>query len=177
MGMRELAGLKVAEELADFIEAQVLPGLDIDAAAFWSGAADIFSRFVPRNRELLQKRQAIQSKIDAWHRENPAPINADAYRAFLTDLGYLVPEPDAFSVNPQNVDPELAQIAGPQLVVPVLNARFLLNAANARWGSLYDALYGTDAIPGAPKPGGYDEERGAMVIDWGRQFLDRAVPL
>ena len=177
MGMRELAGLKVAEELADFIEAQVLPGLDIDADAFWSGAADIFSRFVPRNRELLQKREAIQSKIDAWHRENPAPIDADAYRTFLTDLGYLVPEPAAFSVNPQNVDPELAQIAGPQLVVPVLNARFLLNAANARWGSLYDALYGTDAIPGTPKPGGYDEERGAMVIDWGRQFLDRAVPL
>ena len=177
MGMREIAGLKVAEELAEFVEAQVLPGLDIDAAQFWAGAADIFERFVPRNRDLLQKREALQSKIDTWHRENPAPIDGEAYRAFLTDLGYLVPEPDAFRVDPQDVDPELAQIAGPQLVVPVLNARFLLNAANARWGSLYDALYGTDAIPGEAKPGGYDPERGDQVIDWGRQFLDRAVPL
>ena len=175
--MRELAGLKVAEELADFVEAQVLPGLDIAAGDFWSGAADLFSRFVPINRNLLQKREAIQAKIDEWHRENPAPVDGEAYRAFLTDLGYLVPEPEAFSVNPQNVDPELAEIAGPQLVVPVLNARFLLNAANARWGSLYDALYGTDAIPGEPLKGGYDEERGAQVIDWGRQFLDRAIPL
>ena len=177
MGMRELAGLKVAEELADFVETQVLPGLDLAPDAFWQGAADIFGRFVPINRNLLQKREALQVKIDAWHRENPAPIDGEAYRAFLTDLGYLVPEPDAFSVDPRNVDPELAQIAGPQLVVPVLNARFLLNAANARWGSLYDALYGTDAIPGQAAGGGYDEERGAQVIDWARQFLDRAVPL
>ncbi|RDS77408.1 malate synthase G [Alteriqipengyuania lutimaris] len=175
--MREIAGLKVAEELAAFVEAHVLPGLDLDADRFWTGAADIFDRFVPRNRDLLQKREAIQSKIDAWHRENPAPVDGEAYRAFLTDLGYLVPEPESFTVDPQNVDPELAQIAGPQLVVPVLNARFLLNAANARWGSLYDALYGTDAIPGEPAKGGYDPERGAQVIDWGRQFLDRAVPL
>ncbi|MBB3033594.1 malate synthase [Erythrobacter lutimaris] len=177
MAMREIAGLKVAEELAAFVEAHVLPGLDLDADRFWTGAADIFDRFVPRNRDLLQKREAIQSKIDAWHRENPAPVDGEAYRAFLTDLGYLVPEPESFTVDPQNVDPELAQIAGPQLVVPVLNARFLLNAANARWGSLYDALYGTDAIPGEPAKGGYDPERGAQVIDWGRQFLDRAVPL
>ena len=177
MGTRELAGLKVADELAAFVETQVLPGLEIAPDAFWQGAADIFTRFVPVNRNLLQKREALQSKIDAWHREHPAPIDKEAYRAFLTELGYLVPEPDAFSVNPQNVDPELAQIAGPQLVVPVLNARFLLNAANARWGSLYDALYGTDAIPGQAAGGGYDEERGAQVIDWARQFLDRAVPL
>ncbi|MEL7729152.1 malate synthase G [Citromicrobium bathyomarinum] len=175
--MRELAGLKVADELAAFVETQVLPGLEIAPDAFWQGAADIFTRFVPVNRNLLQKREALQAKIDAWHREHPAPIDGEAYRAFLTELGYLVPEPEAFSVNPQNVDPELAQIAGPQLVVPVLNARFLLNAANARWGSLYDALYGTDAIPGQPAGGGYDEARGAQVIDWARQFLDRAVPL
>ncbi|MBD58759.1 MAG: malate synthase G [Citromicrobium sp.] len=175
--MQDRADLKVASELVDFVESRVLPGLDIEAADFWSGAAAIFERFVPDNRNLLQKREAMQAKIDAWHRENPAPIDSAAYKRFLTDLGYLVPEPEAFTVDPQNVDPELAQIAGPQLVVPVLNARFLLNAANARWGSLYDALYGTDAIPGAPEPGGYDEARGAMVIDWGRQFLDRAVPL
>ncbi|WP_459787783.1 malate synthase G [Alteriqipengyuania sp. 357] len=177
MGTRELAGLTVAEELAQFVEAQVLPGLDLAADDFWQGAARIFERFVPINRNLLQKREAIQSKIDDWHRANPAPVDGDAYRAFLTDLGYLVPEPDVFTVDPENVDPELASIAGPQLVVPVLNARFLLNAANARWGSLYDALYGTDAIPGEPKGGGYDADRGAMVIDWARQFLDRAVPL
>ena len=175
--MQERAGLKIAGELVDFVETQVLPGLDIDAAGFWSGAAAIFDRFVPLNRNLLQKREALQGKIDDWHREHPAPIDGEAYRAFLTELGYLVPEPDAFTVDPQSVDPELAQIAGPQLVVPVLNARFLLNAANARWGSLYDALYGTDAIPGTPAGGGYDEERGSKVIDWGRQFLDRAVPL
>ncbi len=177
MGMRELAGLKVADELAEFVETRVLPGLDIAADDFWSGAAQIFERFTPTNRNLLQKREALQGKIDDWHRAHPAPIDAEQYTSFLTELGYLVPEPEAFRVNPQNVDPELAQIAGPQLVVPVLNARFLLNAANARWGSLYDALYGTDAIPGQPAGGGYDQERGAHVIDWGRQFLDRAVPL
>jgi len=177
MGMRDIAGLKVADTLAEFVETRVLPGLDLDAQAFWDAAAQIFHDFVPGNRNLLQKRAAMQAKIDEWHRDNPAPIDSDAYRAFLTDLGYLVPEPDAFSVDPKNVDPELAQIAGPQLVVPVLNARFLLNAANARWGSLYDALYGTDAIPGQPAKGGYDEARGSQVIDWGRQFLDRAVPL
>ncbi len=177
MGMRELAGLKVADALADFVEQQVLPGLDIGPEDFWNGAAAIFQQFVPINRNLLQKREALQAKIDEWHRENPAPVDQQAYTEFLTGLGYLVPEPAAFSVEPRNVDPELAQIAGPQLVVPVLNARFLLNAATARWGSLYDALYGTDAIPGNPQPGGYDETRGAQVIDWGRQFLDRAVPL
>ena len=177
MGMRELAGLKVADELAEFVEVRVLPGLDIASDAFWAKSAEIFQHFVPENRNLLQKREALQSKIDDWHRANPAPIDNEQYGSFLTELGYLVPEPDAFAVNPQNVDPELARIAGPQLVVPVLNARFLLNAANARWGSLYDALYGTDAIPGQPAKGGYDEERGAQVIDWGRQFLDRAVPL
>ena len=175
--MQDRAGLKIAGELVDFVETQVLPGLDLSAEDFWRDAAGIFEKFVPINRNLLQKREAIQSKIDEWHRANPAPVDDEAYRAFLTDLGYLVPEPDAFSVDPKNVDPELAQIAGPQLVVPVLNARFLLNAANARWGSLYDALYGTDAIPGSPKPGGYDPERGAKVIEWGREFLDRAVPL
>ena len=175
--MQDRAGLKVAEELATFVEAQVLPGLDIGAQDFWQGAAGVFERFVPLNRNLLQKREAMQAKIDAWHRDNPAPMDADAYNAFLTDLGYLVPEPEAFSVDPQNVDPELAKVAGPQLVVPVLNARFLLNAANARWGSLYDALYGTDAIPGQPAEGGYDEERGAQVIAWAREFLDRAIPL
>ncbi|MBU0555291.1 MAG: malate synthase G [Alphaproteobacteria bacterium] len=174
----ERAGLSVAAELADFIEQQVLPGTDIDARPFWSGVASIFADFAPRNRALLEKRDALQAQIDAWHRDRAGqPIDQTAYEAFLREIGYLVPEPAPFTINPQKVDAELATLAGPQLVVPVLNARFLLNAANARWGSLYDALYGTDALPGAAKPGGYDPERGAQVIAWAKAFLDRAVPL
>ncbi|MXP29316.1 malate synthase G [Porphyrobacter algicida] len=170
--------LTIAPELLRFIEDEALPGTGIASDAFWAGAADIFARFAPRNRELLAKRDGIQAALDAWHKQNPGPIaDMNAYRGFLTELGYLVPEPEPFSVDPRNVDAELATIAGPQLVVPILNARFLLNAANARWGSLYDALYGTDAIPGEAAGGGYDPERGAKVIAWARQFLDDAVPL
>ena len=172
------AGLQVSAELAAFIEGRGLPGTGIAAEAFWAGAADIFARFAPCNRALLAKRDAMQAAIDAWHMERAGqPADAGSYRAFLADLGYLVPEPAPFNVNPVNVDSELAEIAGPQLVVPVLNARFLLNAANARWGSLYDALYGTDAIPGAAADMGYDPARGAWVISWAKAFLDRAVPL
>ncbi|WP_374648513.1 malate synthase G [Rhizorhabdus sp.] len=176
--MVDRAGLKIADELVRFIEDRALPGTGIAPNAFWAGAADIFARFVPENRELLARRDALQAQIDAWHGERAGqPIDMDAYKAFLSSIGYLVPEPAPFAVGTRNVDAELATTAGPQLVVPILNARFLLNAANARWGSLYDALYGTDAIPGSPAGPGYDAERGAKVIAWAKAFLDRAVPL
>ncbi|HKY82763.1 MAG TPA: malate synthase G [Sphingobium sp.] len=176
--MIEKAGLKVASELAAFIEDQALPGTGISADRFWTGAASIFAHFAPRNAELLRKRDDLQARIDAWHQERAGQrIDAADYQAFLTDIGYLVPEPAPFSIGSTRVDDELATLAGPQLVVPILNARFLLNAANARWGSLYDALYGTDAIPGAAAGKGYDAERGAQVIAWAKAFLDRAVPL
>ena len=174
----EKAGLKVAPALAEFIEARVLPGTGLTPDAFWQGAAAIFDRFAPRNRTLLAKREALQTAIDGWHRAHAGqPQDAAAYTAFLREIGYLVPEPAPFQVDPRNVDAELATIAGAQLVVPVLNARFLLNAANARWGSLYDALYGTDALPGSPTGPGYDPARGAQVIAWAKAFLDHAVPL
>ncbi|TZG25116.1 malate synthase G [Sphingomonas montanisoli] len=171
-------GLKVSDVLVRFIEEQALPGTGVDLAAFWKGAADLFATLAPQNRALLAKRDDIQAKIDAWHTARKGtPIDQAEYQAFLRDIGYLVPEPAPFSVTTTNVDPELATMAGPQLVVPVLNDRFVLNAANARWGSLYDAYYGTDALPGAAKPGGYDAERGAQVIAAARAFLDDAVPL
>ena len=177
-GMIEKSGLMVAAELARFIEGEVLPGTGIAAEAFWQGVAAIFERFAPLNAALLEKRDAIQAQIDSWHGEEAArPFDAEAYRAFLTQIGYLVPEPAPFSIGSGRVDAELATLAGPQLVVPILNARFLLNAANARWGSLYDALYGTDAIPGAAAGKGYDPARGAQVIGWAKAFLDRVVPL
>ena len=140
--------------------------------------ADIFARFAPENRALLEHRDALQARIDAWcEARRGAPIEPQAYAAFLREIGYLVDEPAPFTIDPANVDAEVATLAGPQLVVPVLNARFLLNAANARWGSLYDALYGTDALPGAAEGRGYDPKRGAQVIAWAKAFLDRAAPL
>jgi len=176
--MTDRAGLKVADELVRFIEEQALPGTGVDKYSFWSGMADILSRFAPENAALLAKREDLQTKIDAWHMERAGqPLDSGNYQAFLREIGYLVPEPAPFAVTSANIDAELATMAGPQLVVPILNARFLLNAANARWGSLYDALYGTDAIPGAPEGKGYDAARGAQVIAWGREFLDKAVPL
>ena len=172
------AGLQIATELASFIETRALPGTGMAPEAFWSGAAAIFARFTPRNRALLARRDALQAAIDAWHQAQAGqPQDLPAYRAVLEEIGYLVPEPAPFTVAPRQVDRELAEVAGPQLVVPVLNARFLLNAANARWGSLYDALYGTDAIPGTPAGPGYDAARGAEVIAWAKAFLDEAVPL
>ena len=173
------AGIEADPQLAAFIETDVLGPLGRDVDAFWKGFADLLGRFGPRNADLLAKREDLQAKIDAWHIERAGqPHEADAYRTFLEDIGYLVPEPGEFTIGTENVDPEIATMAGPQLVVPILNARFLLNAANARWGSLYDALYGTDALDApAARPGGYDEERGAAVIAEARKLLDEILPL
>ncbi|MGN6621179.1 MAG: malate synthase G [Sphingomonas sp.] len=172
--MIDRAGLAIAEPLAAFVEDEVLPPLGIEAGGFWAGVADVFARFATENRVLLAKRDDLQKSIDDWYRANPG---ADLPAAFLREIGYLVDEPAPFAIGTTNVDDEIARMAGPQLVVPSLNARFVLNAANARWGSLYDALYGTDALPGMAKPGGYDPERGAQVIGRAKAFLDEAVPL
>jgi len=171
-------GLEIASELVEFVETRALPGTGVDAEAFWTGVAAIFADLAPDNAALLTKRDLIQTEIDGWMAQRAGePIDQADYQPFLKSIGYLVDEPAPFAVTTQNVDAEVAAMAGPQLVVPVLNARFVLNAANARWGSLYDALYGTDAIPGAAKPGGYDPERGSQVIAWAKAFLDKAVPL
>ncbi|MBD8545890.1 malate synthase G [Sphingomonas sp. CFBP 8760] len=176
--MVDRARLRMAEPLVRFVEERALPGTGIDPARFWSGMAAILARFAPENAELLRLRDDLQTRLDGWHdRRAGQPIDQPAYQAFLRDIGYLVDEPAAFTVDPANVDAEVATLAGPQLVVPILNARFLLNAANARWGSLYDALYGTDAIPGVAAGPDYDPVRGAAVIEWAKSFLDRAVPL
>ncbi|HEX4267666.1 MAG TPA: malate synthase G [Steroidobacteraceae bacterium] len=176
--MVDRAGMAVADVLADFIEAQALPGLGLAAGDFWRGLSELMARFSPENRRLLAIRDDLQARIDGWHEERRGQrLDSAAYRAFLTSIGYLVPEPPPFRVEPKNVDDEVVS-AGPQLVVPVLNARFALNAANARWGSLYDALYGTDAIaPPAAGSRGYDPARGAKVIAYAKDFLDHAVPL
>ncbi|CCW18669.1 Malate synthase G [Sphingobium indicum BiD32] len=176
--MIDKAGLQVAASLADFIDSQALPGTGIAPDAFWAGTADIFARFTPHNIALLRKRDTMQAQIDSWHEQRAGqPHDGAAYEAFLRDIGYLVAEPAPFTIGSENVDDEVARLAGPQLVVPILNARFLLNAANARWGSLYDALYGTDAIPGTAAGKGYDAARGAQVIGWAKAFLDDAIPL
>ncbi|MFN6981746.1 MAG: malate synthase G [Brevundimonas sp.] len=172
------AGLQVAAELAALIEQDVLPGLGLDPAGFWSGTADIFARFAPENRALLARRDDLQAQIDAWHAARKGqPYDVAASQAFLREIGYLVEEPAPFAIGTAGVDAEIAAMAGPQLVVPVLNARFLLNAANARWGSLYDALYGTDALGDLPTGGGYDAARGARVVARAKAFLDEAAPL
>ena len=176
----EIAGLRIARELHDFVVAEALPGTGIEADAFWSGFSAIVHDLAPKNRALLAKRDAMQEKLDGWYRDNGAPVDMEEYKAFLKDIGYLVPEGPAFSVTTDNVDPEISVVAGPQLVVPVMNARYALNAANARWGSLYDALYGTDAIPetdGAQKGKSFNPARGAKVVAWSKNFLDESVPL
>ena len=176
----EVHGLQVATELYDFINSQALPGTGVDAEAYWKGFADVITKLAPRNRELLAKRDDIQAKIDEYHRANPGQVDFDDYKKFLTDLGYLVEVPGDFKITTTGVDAEIAETAGPQLVVPILNARFALNASNARWGSLYDALYGTDAISeegGAEKGTSYNKVRGDKVIAFAKDFLDKAVPL
>lgn len=170
--------LSVSPELAAFIEDQALPGTGVDADAFWTGFSGMVHELGPKNRALLQTREDMQSKIDAWHvAHRGADHDADAYTAFLKEIGYLVPEGGDFAIETQNVDPEIATIAGAQLVVPITNARFALNAANARWGSLYDALYGTDALGDLPTGKGYDAERGARVVAWAKSHLDAVAPL
>ncbi|SMQ59832.1 malate synthase [Altererythrobacter xiamenensis] len=173
------SGLTVDARLADLVETQVLTPLGRDVSAFWDGFAALLADYAPRNRALLAKRDELQAQIDAWHTQRRGkPIDQSEYQAFLREIGYLVPEPADFTIGTENVDSEIATMAGPQLVVPILNARFLLNAANARWGSLYDAFYGTDAVDAPPaKPGGYDKDRGDAVIARARTFLDETVPL
>jgi malate synthase len=176
----EINQLKIDKALHDFVVAEALPGTGVDADAFWEGFAAIVHDLAPRNRALLEKREDLQRKIDSWHRENGAPSDMAAYEGFLRSIDYLLPEGPSFKVTTRNVDPEIATIAGPQLVVPVMNARYALNAANARWGSLYDALYGTDAIPedkGFEKGRSYNPKRGEKVVAWARNFLDEAAPL
>ncbi len=177
----QTGGLQVAEDLYNFINNEALPETGVDADQYWAAFDAIVHDLAPRNRELLAKRDDIQAQIDSWHKERKGQaFDLEAYKAFLTEIGYLLPEGPDFTAETANVDPEMATMAGPQLVVPVMNARFALNAANARWGSLYDALYGTDAVSeedGAEKSGGYNPARGAKVIEFARNFLDESAPL
>ncbi len=170
--------LRVAAGLAAFLEGEALPGTGVEPQAFWRGFSDLVHAFGPRNAELLRQRGTLQAQIDAWHIERRGkPHDHEAYKAFLAEIGYLVPEGAAFTIQTADVDPEIATVPGPQLVVPITNARYALNAANARWGSLYDGLYGTDAMGGPPPSGGYDRGRGARVVARSRVFLDEAFPL
>jgi malate synthase len=170
--------LQVAPVLAEFLESRALPGTGIAPEVFWSGFSELLHGSAPKNKALLDKRQDLQAKIDAWHiARRGQPHDADAYEGFLREIGYLTSEGEAFSIDTDRIDPEIATVAGPQLVVPITNARFALNAANARWGSLYDAFYGTDAMGSQPKGGGYDRGRGARVVARARVFLDSAFPI
>ncbi|HBU30461.1 MAG TPA: malate synthase G, partial [Thiobacillus sp.] len=176
-----LAGLQIARPLYDLVRNEIAPGTGISADRAWQGFAGIVRELTPRNRALLTRRDELQARIDAWHLERRGKVHdAAAYKRFLLDIGYLLPEGEDFSIATDHVDDEIARIAGPQLVVPVNNARYALNAANARWGSLFDALYGTDAIPDegdAGKKGAFNPVRGAKVIAAGKAFLDAAAPL
>jgi malate synthase len=176
-----VGNLRVAQALYDFINTEALPGTDIDPDSFWAGVDKVVTDLQPQNQDLLARRDQLQAQIDKWHRQHVIePLDPEAYRQFLTEIGYLQPEPADFTITTAGVDDEITTTAGPQLVVPVLNARFALNAANARWGSLYDALYGTDVIPesdGADKGTSYNRVRGDKVIAYARKFLDEAVPL
>lgn len=176
-----VGNLRVAQVLYDFITNEALPGTDVDPDSFWAGVDKVVTDLSPQNQDLLARRDDLQARIDKWHRQRVIePIDPEAYKQFLTEIGYLLPEPDGFAITTAGVDDEITTTAGPQLVVPILNARFALNAANARWGSLYDALYGTDVISeddGAEKGAGYNKVRGDRVIAFARRFLDGAVPL
>ncbi|MBP1804577.1 malate synthase G [Rubellimicrobium aerolatum] len=179
MGQRvERSGLGVDEALARFVEERALPGTGVEVAAFWDGLSGLIHDLGPRNRALLARREQLQSQIDDWHiAQGGAEHDPEDYETFLREIGYLVPEGPDFAIETPETDPEIARIAGPQLVVPVTNARFALNAANARWGSLYDALYGTDALGALPPRGPYDPSRGAQVVAWAKDHLDRVAPL
>ncbi|MCG6860093.1 MAG: malate synthase G [Chromatiaceae bacterium] len=177
----DLGGLRVAKPLYDLVKDEIAPGTGVDPDGFWVSFGEIVRDLTPRNRELLAKRDALQASIDEWHRQNPGPAaDPAAYRAFLEEIGYLLPEGEDFAIGTENVDLEISRISGPQLVVPVSIPRYALNAANARWGSLYDALYGTDVLPedgGAERGASYNPVRGAKVIEYANDFLDKAVPL
>lgn len=175
MKRMERCGLKIAAVFAQFIEDSALPGTGVNADQFWRGLSDIVHEFGPQNEALLAKREEMQHKIDQWHKDQKGTaIDPQAYHAMLRKIGYIVPSEKDFEIDTSGIDPEIATIAGPQLVVPITNARFAINAANARWNSLYDALYGTDAIDGSlPRAGGYDPERGGRVIEWAKSFLDK----
>ena len=181
MNYVDAGGLRVAQPLHDFVRDEALPGAGLDAEAFWAGFSAIIHALAPVNRALLAKRDEMQAAIDAWHRQHTArPVDAAAYRAFLTGIGYLQPAPPPFSITTTDVDAEIATLAGPQLVVPITNARYALNAANARWGSLYDALYGTDAIAdaeGAERGRGLNPVRAAHVVARAKTILDQIAPL
>jgi malate synthase len=170
-------GLHVAKELFDFVETEALPGTGIESAAFWRDFSALVHDVTPKNRALLQKRADLQTKLNEWHTANPGTPDSAAYKSFLTEIGYLVPEGADFEAESRNIDYEIAMLAGPQLVVPITNARYALNAANARWGSLYDALYGTDAMGDLPRGKEYEVDRGDRVVDWTMGFLDKATPL
>ncbi|MGP6085387.1 malate synthase G [Antarctobacter jejuensis] len=174
----ERAGLQVDTRLAAFLEGQAIPGSGIAADDFWAALSTLAHDFGPRNKALLEKREDLQARIDDWHKARAnQPHDHEAYKAFLTEIGYLLPEGDDFEIDTANTDPEFSSVPGPQLVVPITNARYALNAANARWGSLYDSLYGTDAMGSVPPKGGYDKGRGARVIARARVFLDEAFPV
>ena len=174
-------GLIISPSLQEFVRTEVLPGLDISPHYFWSSFESLIDKFVNRNNELLGKRNFMQDQINDWHIKNRnSEFNLEEYKNFLTDIGYIYPRSGDFKIETWNVDPEIRKIAGPQLVVPVMNARFALNAVNARWGSLYDALYGTDVISeenGAQREGGYNPVRGDKVIEFAKKFLDDTIPL
>ncbi len=177
----DVGGLRVAKPLYDLVNDEIAPGTGVDADAFWTSFGEIVRALTPRNRELLAKRDRFQTRLDEWHQQNPGPAADPAgYKAFLEEIGYLVPEGEAFAVTTENLDPEISKVAGPQLVVPVSISRYALNAANARWGSLYNALYGTDVLPedgGAERTGAYNPVRGAKVVEYANSFLDQAIPL
>src|SRR5919106_4121236 len=176
-----VGNLRVAQVLYDFINNEALPGTDIDPDSFWAGVDKVVTDLSPQNQDLLARRDQLQAQIDKYHRQHVIePIDPEGYQQFLTEIGYLQPEPDDITITTTGVDDEITTTAGPQLVVPILNARFALNAANARWGSLYDALYGTDVVPtddGKEVGTSYNPVRGAEVIARGRAFLDEHFPL
>ena len=178
MARIEKNGLQIDKQLVGFIEKRALPGTGVDADKFWEGFSELVHGLGPKNRALLAKREYMQQQLDGWHKQHKGQSHdAESYTAFLREIGYLVPEGDAFEIDTENVDPEIAHVPGPQLVVPITNARFALNAANARWGSLYDALYGTDALGDLPSGKGFDPARGARVVARAKAFLDEVAPL